>query len=440
MKRRIYTVRFLILLLGATFITFSVAGGQKEVSAKAPEKVKLTYWTQWCGTGPDYENFWPTAAEKFNKEHPEVDFKYELVCVPYEGYEAKYTSAFRAGKGPDVYNGMTHTWAGQFRVADPMPSDITESLEGLLVSPAQKWGLFNNVRYGLPFEGGNFMMMFINEDLCRQAGLDPNKPPKTFDELVKYAKKMTKYDKQGKVTQAGYGIRWKGHPFGIADKFMPFMHAWGAQLLSWEEKKASGYANSPEAVGALQFYGDLVNKHRVSSIEIDNPVGMFGQGLAGIIFRESWLPAWLRKNAPHIKYKVYPLPVQAMEPGVFTSFAWSIMVNKDAPEKNKKWAWEFLRWYINNPQLRKDHYVAAGIIPSFKDTASEEPFTSRPDYNAWKTMVEGRTAPSYFIPPAHEVLQTVGQAILNVLYEKATAKEALDKAAVGMDAILSKYK
>ncbi|MBD3309388.1 extracellular solute-binding protein [candidate division KSB3 bacterium] len=407
-------------------------------AALAAEEVKLTYWTHWCSNG-DYEYFWPKAAEQFNAEHPDVDFEFELVCVPYEGYEAKYTSAFQAGKGPDLFNGMPHTWAGQYGAADPMPADIAESLEQVLVKPAQEWGLFNGVRYGMPYEGGNFMMMFINTDMFVEAGLDPDDPPETFDELLEYAKKLTKYDEQGNITQAGYGIRWKGHPFGIADKAMPFVHAWGGQLLSWDEKKASGYVNSPESVAGIEFYGELVNEHKVASIEVDNPVGMFAQGLAGIIFRESWLPGWLQKNAPHINYKVYPMPVAAMEPGVYTSFAWAIMVNKNAPEANKKWAWEFFKWYINNPELRKEHYIEANILPSFEDTASQEPFTSRPDYEAWKTMIQGRTAPSYYIPPAHEVLQAFGQAVLDVLYDKADAQTALDQAAAQIDEILAQY-
>ncbi len=422
------------LLVSAVMVVLLIT-----TTSMAAEKVKLTYWTHWCSNG-DYESFWPKAAKKFNDEHPEVDFTFELVCVPYEGYEAKYTSAFQAGKGPDIFNGMPHTWAGQFGVCDPMPADIVTSLDQLLVKPAQEWGLYDNVRYGMPFEGGNFMMMFINEDLFKEAGLDPDVPPKTFDELVEYAKKMTKYDKKGKITQAGYGIRWKGHPFGIADKAMPFVHAWGAQLLSWDEKKASGYINSPEAAAGLQFYGDLVNKYKVASIEIDNPVGMFAQGLAGIIFRESWLPGWMAKNAPHINYRVYPMPVQKMEPGVYTSFAWAIMVNKNAADKNKKWAWEFFRWYVNNPEVRREHYVVANILPSFKDTAGQEPFTNRPEYKAWQAMIQGRTAPSYYIPPAHEVLQATGQAVLDIVYQKSEPKTALNEAAGTIDEILVKYK
>ena len=49
-------------------------------------------------------------------------------------------------------------------------------------------------------------------------------------------------------------------------------------------------------------------------------------------------------------------------------------------------------------------------------------------------------APTYYIPPAHEVLTIIGQATLDAMYGKGTPKAVLDKAAKDIDAILAKYK
>ena len=56
------------------------------------------------------------------------------------------------------------------------------------------------------------------------------------------------------------------------------------------------------------------------------------------------------------------------------------------------------------------------------------------------TMAAGREATNYHIPPAQEILQIFGQAVLDVMYGKEGAKPALDKAAVGMDEVLARYK
>ena len=80
-------------------------------------------------------------------------------------------------------------------------------------------------------------------------------------------------------------------------------------MLSPDLDKATGYANSPQMVAALTFFGDLVLKDKVASIwRSGNPEDAFGQKRAAVIFRESWFFGWLKKNAPDVNFKVYALP------------------------------------------------------------------------------------------------------------------------------------
>jgi multiple sugar transport system substrate-binding protein len=435
MRKKIKWVVLCVLFLLAGGLTFA-AGGQE--AAKA-ETVAIDFWTHWCSNNPVMEPYWVELAKQFNEVRPEVNFSIVLNCVPYEGYVAKYYPAFEAGKGPGLFDEMTHVSAGQYNVNDPMPKDIADKADKVLIGSAKPFGMFDGVRYGLPVEGGNFMMMYINTDLYKNAGLDPNKPPKTYAEMLDHAKRITKYDSAGKITQAGFAIRFAGHPFGIADKSAPFYHAWGAEWLNWKEKKASGYLNSPNAVAALSYYAGLVQTAKVATVELDTPENLFAQGLAGIFFRESWYEAWLDQNAPNINYKVYPLPSEKMESGYSNNFPWAYNVSNKLPDADKKWLWEFLRWYVNTPQVRKDHYVKALMLPAYNDI-SDPLFSNMKVYEAWKTMAAGRAAPTYYIPPAQEVLTIIGQATLDAMYAKTTPKAALDKAAKDIDAILAKYK
>lgn len=432
------TLKFCLIVVFFGLAGLVFAGGGQETTVTA-DSVAIDFWTHWCSNNEYFEPFWVDAAEKFSSEHPEVNFKINLNCVPYEGYEAKYSSAFEVKKGPGMFNGMTHVWAGQFGVADPMPKDIADKMDEILVGSAKPFGMFEGVRYGLPLEGGNLMMMYINVGLFKEAGLDPNRPPKTYDEMLEYAKKLTKYDADNKIIQAGYAIRYKGHPFGIADKSAPFYNAWGAEWLNWDEKKASGYLNSPQAVEALKYYAGLVQEARVSSVEIDNPAGLFGQGLAGIMFRESWYEAWLLKNAPNIDFKIYALPSHTMESGYTNNFPWAYNISNQLPEKDKKWIWELMRWYVNSPEVRKEHYVKSAMLPAYKDIMDDPVFTNMKVFEAWKDMAAGRASPTYYFPPAHEILSIIGQATLDAMYGKGAPKAILDQAAKEIDAILAKY-
>jgi ABC-type glycerol-3-phosphate transport system substrate-binding protein len=405
-------------------------GAEKEV-------VKLTYWSV-CNF-PEYDPFWEEIASRLNAERPEVDLTLTLTCIPYIGYGAKYKSAFDAGKGPDIFFDMTYITAGELGVSEKMPDDIAKKIEGILGGPGSIIGMYEGVRYGVPVEGGYFMMTYINEDMYREAGLDPNKGPATYTEMLAQAKKLTKYDASGKITRSGYAIRYKGHPSGIADKALPFVDAWGAKMLDWDQKKASGYVNSPEAVQAIDFYGGLVTREKVSSVELDDPMVIFAQGMGAIMFRECFAAAWIKKNNPDLKYKVHPLPKQKVASGYAGNFPWALQVNKDAPEQNRKWAWEVMRYFVDHKDLRKELAIKASIIPPFTDIINEPEFQAHPAYQAFMTMAAGRAATNYHIPPAQEVLAVFGQAVMDVMFAKDTAKPALDKAAVALDEILARY-
>jgi multiple sugar transport system substrate-binding protein len=57
--------------------------------------------------------------------------------------------------------------------------------------------------YALPW-GSDTYGLYWNKDLFEEAGLDPEKPPQTLEELVEYADKLTKVDENGKIIQLGF--------------------------------------------------------------------------------------------------------------------------------------------------------------------------------------------------------------------------------------------
>ena len=71
----------------------------------AAQQKKLVYWTHW-EQNPDFNKWFETKGKEFAKK---TGFEVKVVTIPYQGYEAKYLSAFMGkSKAPDFYNGMTH--------------------------------------------------------------------------------------------------------------------------------------------------------------------------------------------------------------------------------------------------------------------------------------------------------------------------------------------
>ena len=61
-------------------------------------------------------------------------------------------------------------------------------------------------QWSMPFNTSN-PMLYYNKDMFKAAGLDPDKPPRTWAEVEEYAKKLTKKDASGKVDRVRRGLR-----------------------------------------------------------------------------------------------------------------------------------------------------------------------------------------------------------------------------------------
>ena len=66
--------------------------------------------------------------------------------------------------------------------------------------------------WGIPFQRST-IVMYYNKDAFREAGLDPSKPPATWDQLVADAKKLVKKDASGNVSRWGIEIPSTGYPY-----------------------------------------------------------------------------------------------------------------------------------------------------------------------------------------------------------------------------------
>jgi sn-glycerol 3-phosphate transport system substrate-binding protein len=111
--------------------------------------------------------------------------------------------------------------------------------------------------WGVPFQRST-VVLYWNKELFKEAGLDPNKPPATWAEMLAYAQKLTKRDASGNTTQWGIQVPSSGFPYWL---FQGFTTQNGVELMN-----AAGdttFYDKPEVIEALQFWVDLGRKHRV---------------------------------------------------------------------------------------------------------------------------------------------------------------------------------
>ncbi len=162
----------MLVILAAVMVAVTVP------NASFAQQKKLVLWTHW-EQNPEFNKWYETKGKEFAKKS---GYEVEVVTIPYQGYEAKYLAGFMAkSSAPDMFMGMTHQWCGQYDFCDKMPADLAKVYDENLPKYMVEVGKWKGARYGIPIEHGNFQQMYINVDMFKKAGLNPDDPPKTFD-------------------------------------------------------------------------------------------------------------------------------------------------------------------------------------------------------------------------------------------------------------------
>src|SRR5699024_6979751 len=113
-------------------------------------------------------------------------------------------------------------------------------------------GTLESKVWGIPFQRST-IVMYYNKELFKDAGLDPDVAPKTWDEMVEVASKLRTDDRYGLM------IPSTGYPYWM---FQALALQNGQQLMN--EDGTEVYLNTPASVEALAFFRDLAEKHDVS--------------------------------------------------------------------------------------------------------------------------------------------------------------------------------
>ncbi len=279
--------------------------GQSVASDANLKPAKIEVWTH-IGNQSNQEMLLD-LAKGFMQTKPQITVDWTFVPPgSFKGLTDKLTVALAANTPPDA------TYMSPSFLDTLHRQNQTLQLDGLIgKSPdlnlkdfdkaAVEGGKFDGKIWGLPFSGLAGLITYYNKDLFAREGLAG--PPRTWDELVTYAKKLTKVE-GGTMTQMGF----KGSAT-TAWAWNPFLWGNGGELYDRSGPVPKPIWNSPKAIDALQFYVDLVYKHQVWSITAE-PSGGEKAGKVGM-----WLNAggWVIPDyikLPDLKWEAFRLPMR----------------------------------------------------------------------------------------------------------------------------------
>jgi len=201
-------------------------------------------------------------AADFEKENPGIKLK-PIYTGSYQDSIAKALTAVKSGD-PPVTSILLST--DMYTLID---EDAIVPFDDLAKTPEDRaWlnsfypGFMENSRtggktWGIPFQRST-VVLYWNKEMFKEAGLDPNRPPANWKEMLDYAQKLTKRDASGKVTQWGVQIPSSGFPYWL---FQGLAIQNGVNLMN--PAGTETYYDRPEVIEALQYWVDLSRKHKV---------------------------------------------------------------------------------------------------------------------------------------------------------------------------------
>ena len=379
------------------------------------------------------------SVKLFESTHPNIKVNTEPVSLAERN--AKYVTAFEGGLGPDVYHMDDNSTAlfiekGYAYDVTPLLNKEGKAYKDIFFETA--WNLIRRGEsyYGLP-NNITAMVLYYNQQMFKDAGLDPEKPPKTWEEFREYAKKLTRdTHKDGKIDQWGAGFVFGKASFHL--RFTSILYSMGGRYLS--EDNRTSLANSPEVVKALQYLSDLQNVDKafppgiVNAGAQDVRVLMANRKIAMMV-EGIWTNPILDGINPTFKaaqtMRTAPLPGKPATSVMASSW----LMNKKT--KHAQAAWEFMKFMSSKERLQKD-WVDNTILPARKDVAMEY----RPLINDPVAKVATSQIPnSFFVPQIKEwpELEDIFRAaVQSALTRELGVKEALDRANAQMQEILDK--
>ncbi len=299
-------------------------------------------------------------------------------------------------------------------------------------SPVWKKGNQGGKQIGVP-TGVHTRLTVYRKDLFEAAGLDPNKPPTTLDEVVEYAKKLTiDKDGDGEPDQWGLGMSFGPSRATIELYFAPVLWHYGGQLWDPETKKA--VFASEEGVKAAQWLYDLVYTHKVTpkySISGDYFNVICKDILEGKVamawgFGSYWI-AQLEKAG--LTEGIYPATPEGKgtKAGVFTlpgvpQFTNSWLLSIHALSEHQDAAMKFIEVLLQPERLYT--FPDAGLPTRLSLWAKPEYQT--PFYKIWLEAAKaGRPMPAtgYY----GELADTIAAAMQEILVKQVPIAETLQK-------------
>lgn len=388
--------------------------------------VVIEFWTHEDAARQALEDQW---IAEFEATHPNVTIN--VTRQSAEKLRELIQTAYAAGEGPTFWNlpiENAHEYI-EMGYVEPLDyktlgfknaKDVLSQYQDNMIDAV----LYDGELYGLPLELTNWSI-FINKNVFRAAGLDPEKDaPKTWEDMVDVSKKIVL--RQGDIiTRRGFDFRYS---YSLT-YFVPMVEQLGGELSA-----TKGCVNKDAWIKALTFMQNwgpagenLGNPTLTAARKLFNKdngdMAMCNTGL--------YQEARILSDNPDFynsgEWMVVPFPTfkNAVKDVAACYYGHYYMVNSDATAAQKKAAFELMQYFLLTPGHAEQYLTQVGLIQPLKSLMNSDTYGSMP-YSDVFTGDFNRSHILYYGKNAAVVQTAIDTAIKNVMLQGITPAAAYD--------------
>ena len=289
---------------------------------------------------------------------------------------------------------------------------------------------YNGKQYAVPF-APDLSVLLWNKEIFKEAGLDPEKGPATWDELIKDAQACTSKQHYGYVFGAGDAGT-------MMFTFSPYIWSNGGAFTDKDGTKSM--LGQPQAIGALQNVVDMVSKYKVTpksviSYDWSAAEDAFKSGKTSMIALGTDAVGSIVQNKYNFKAGCCLLP--SADGKDYASFSGGDSIGIMADSKKKEAAWDFVQYCLSK-DFQVDKLAANGFVPARMDLFDNSYFASHPEYDVLKQAMTVGKAP--YSTQYNALYKPFGDAVQSAIGGQKTAEQAFTDAAKQIDDILANKK
>ncbi len=430
MRENLQKIKILLLLLAITILSiFNLSCSEKK--NEDGSKITIKFWHSFVSSSVPALN---DLINRFEKEHPNIIIDAQYIPTG-DALIQKLVTSIQSKTAPDI------SWLHSDYMEDLVNADAIYKMEHFIkgkngisekdindIYPALlKYASWRGTLYSMPMEATNLALLY-NKEMFRQAGLDPNKPPQTWEELHDFASRLTidkNHDGVNDQTGLFLPVFPAAGPYGgwMVWQWLPYLWQAGGYVIS-EDQSHITY-NSEAGVKALMLWRDIYDELKLNTFTTDFDVA-FASGRLAMTMDGPWDLPRFKDLLKNLDWAFAPLPAGPAKKATIVGGEY-LAVFKQSQHPDE--AWEFIKWIIS-PEIQAYWAMKSGYLP-VRHSSNDVPefkkyLTEHPNYKVFVDQMEVAQAQRMIDYGGLMVTRNIGEAIEQAIAGHIDPAQALN--------------